>query len=68
MNEAAWALHTYLRNKGLLKKKGVRGQHIFITGAGSGIGKQMALKFARMGARITLTDVNFESVQNLGMQ
>jgi len=62
---AAWAVHTYLRNKGLLKKKSVKGQHIFITGAGNGIGKQIALRFARLGAKVSLTDINFESVQKL---
>ena len=39
-----WGFYAYLKNKGLLKKKSIKGQHIFITGAGSGIGRQMAIR------------------------
>jgi all-trans-retinol dehydrogenase (NAD+) len=41
-----------------LPKKSVKGQHIYITGAGSGLGRGMALKFAKRGANLTISDIN----------
>ena len=38
-----WALRTLFREKGWLTKQSVRGKHIYLTGAGSGLGRGMAL-------------------------
>lgn len=35
-----------------LRKKSVVGEHVFITGGASGIGKNMAFRFAKLGARV----------------
>ncbi len=40
------------------------GKVAFITGAGSGMGKAVALEFARNGAKIVAVDINKESVNN----
>lgn len=40
------------------RSKSVRGQNVLITGAGSGIGRVMAKRFAKLGARLILVDVN----------
>ena len=40
------------------RSKSVKGQICLVTGSGSGIGKLMAKKFAKLGARMILIDVN----------
>lgn len=47
----------------LIPKKSLKGEHAFITGAGSGIGKLMAIKLAEMGCKVTLADINLDSVK-----
>lgn len=43
--------------------KNVAGDTVLITGAASGIGKLLALKFARLGAKVALLDVNAAAVE-----
>lgn len=38
--------------------KSVAGELVFITGAGSGLGRLLAHRFARAGARVVICDVN----------
>ena len=42
-----------------------QGKVILITGAGSGIGKALAVHFASLGAKLVLTDINAESLQDV---
>ncbi|KAH0517671.1 Epidermal retinol dehydrogenase 2 [Microtus ochrogaster] len=42
-------------------KKNVAGEIVLITGAGSGLGRLLALQFARLGAVLVLWDVNKEA-------
>ena len=58
-----WAATIIARENGYLPKKSVKGKHVFITGAGSGLGRSMALKFAELGASLTISDINLEGVQ-----
>src|SRR4051812_27876600 len=43
----------------------INGSRIIITGAGSGFGKGMALKFAEAGARVAAIDINVDALSQL---
>lgn len=58
-----WGFKAFLYERGWYLKKSVQGKHVFITGAGSGLGRQMAIEFAKLGAKLTVNDIDFESVQ-----
>ncbi|NXK38155.1 RDHE2 dehydrogenase, partial [Piprites chloris] len=45
------------------RKKNVSGEIILITGAASGIGRCLSLKFARLGATLVLWDINQEGLK-----
>lgn len=44
-------------------KKSLRNEHVFLTGAGSGIGRYMAIQLAKMGAKLSISDVNMEGLE-----
>lgn len=46
-----------------LEKKNITGEIVLITGAGSGIGRLMAEKFAPLGVSLVLWDINQEGVK-----
>ena len=48
---------------GLLCKKDLNGEHVFLTGAALGLGRYMAIELAKMGCKLTLTDVNMENLE-----
>ena len=52
------SVQQFLRINGLYFKKSVKGQHVVITGSGSGIGREMALMLGHRGAKISIWDVN----------
>jgi all-trans-retinol dehydrogenase (NAD+) len=58
-----WGFYTFIKEQGWLPKKSVRGKHIFITGAGSGLGRMMAQTFAKKGAKLTISDVNIDGLE-----
>ncbi|NXJ81608.1 RDHE2 dehydrogenase, partial [Trogon melanurus] len=45
------------------RKKNVSGEIVLITGAGSGIGRHLSLKFASLGATLVLWDINQEGLK-----
>ena len=57
-------LFQFCREYGLtLGKKSLKGEHIFLTGAGSGIGRMMAIRFGHMGAKLSISDINLAGVE-----
>lgn len=48
-------------NRGVSMLERLRNQRVVITGAGSGIGRHLALRFASAGARVAVADRNRES-------
>ncbi|KAJ6216687.1 hypothetical protein RDWZM_007844 [Blomia tropicalis] len=45
------------------EKKDVTGKNVLITGGGSGIGQLMALKLAKLGARVIVWDINEDGLE-----
>ena len=58
-----WAFRAFLKERGWMPKKGLLNKHIFITGAGSGLGRRMAIQFVKLGAKVTLVGTDLQSVQ-----
>ena len=57
-------MYTLMKEKGCLPfKKNVKGKHIFLTGASSGIGRLMALRLAELGAKLSLSDMNLNGLE-----
>ena len=56
-------LLVFCREYGLtFGKKPLDKEHVFLTGAGGGIGRLMAQKLGAMGAKLSLSDINLEGV------
>lgn len=45
-----------------MPKKSVRGKHIFLTGAGSGLGRLLAIRLVKRGAHLSIVDINEKTI------
>lgn len=58
------AAYTFLNEYGLNPfKKSLNGDHVFLTGAGSGIGRLMAIRFGKLGCKLSLSDINMTGLE-----
>lgn len=55
------AMNEYGRNP---FKKSLNGDHVFLTGAGGGLGRLMAVKFGTLGCKLSLSDVSMQGLQD----
>jgi all-trans-retinol dehydrogenase (NAD+) len=51
-----------MKERGWLPKKNLAGQHVFLTGAGSGLGRLVAIRLAQYKCKLSLSDLNEASV------
>jgi hypothetical protein len=62
-NLVLWGIHTYCKSRGWLPKKSLKGEHVFLTGAGSGLGRYMAIEFAKQGCKLSLSDISMDGLE-----
>ena len=43
-------------------KKSLAKDHVFLTGAGGGIGRLMAIEFGKLGSKLSLSDINMSGL------
>ncbi|KAH7937789.1 hypothetical protein HPB49_016143 [Dermacentor silvarum] len=46
-------------------RKSLRDKHVLVTGAGHGLGREIALRCAQLGAKLILLDINKVSAEKL---
>lgn len=46
-----------------MPKKSIKGKHVFLTGAGSGLGRLLAIRLVKKGAHLSILDVNEKTCQ-----
>jgi NAD(P)-dependent dehydrogenase (short-subunit alcohol dehydrogenase family) len=56
---------TLLRDKGVTEMRDFNGKVVVVTGAASGIGREMALAFAERGARLALADIDGDGLEGV---
>lgn len=54
------AMNEYGRNP---FKKALNKDHVFLTGAGGGIGRLMAVRLGKLGCKLSLSDINMAGLQ-----
>jgi hypothetical protein len=53
------AMYVFMNERGLNPfKKNISKEHVFLTGAGMGIGRLMAFRFGKLGCKLSLADIN----------
>ena len=58
-----YSIYAILKKNGYWFKKSIRGKHVFLTGAGSGLGRLVSIRLAKLGAKLTIVDINEKGCQ-----
>ena len=58
-----YSLFAILKKTGFWFKKSIRGKHVFLTGAGSGLGRLVAIELGKLGCKLTIVDINETTCQ-----
>jgi NAD(P)-dependent dehydrogenase (short-subunit alcohol dehydrogenase family) len=58
-----YAVYSFMKIKGLLPKKSLKGKHVFLTGAGSGLGRMLSVKLAKLGCKLSISDLVGPTIQ-----
>jgi all-trans-retinol dehydrogenase (NAD+) len=56
-------IYNIIKEKGLLPKKSIKGEHVFITGGGSGLGRRLSILLGKQYANISVADINLEGAE-----
>ena len=57
-------LYVFMNEYGLNPfKKSLSGDHAFLTGAGMGIGRMMALRLGKLGVKLSLADIQMHALE-----
>ncbi|XP_064490243.1 short-chain dehydrogenase/reductase family 16C member 6-like isoform X2 [Ornithodoros turicata] len=48
--------------------KSLAGKVVLVTGSGHGVGRELALRFARLGAKVVLVDINTENNESVALE
>ena len=56
-------IYAFMKEYGWWRKKSLEGDHVFLTGAGNGIGRMMAVRFGQMGCYMSISDVNMQGLE-----
>jgi D-arabinose 1-dehydrogenase-like Zn-dependent alcohol dehydrogenase len=56
-------LYSQLKQNGLWFQKDITDKHVFLTGAGSGLGRLLAIRLAKKGAKLSLVDINYKGLE-----
>ena len=55
--------YSFLKEYGWMGSKKFDGDHVFLTGAGNGIGRLMAIRFGKLGCYLSLSDINMQGLE-----
>ena len=56
-----YSIYAWLKKNGLWFKYSIKNKHVFLTGAGSGLGRLVAIRLARHGTKLTIVDIDEKS-------
>jgi len=60
-----YILNKLRRHFGLCKQKSLVGETVFLTGGGMGIGRLVAFRLARLGAKVVIADIRAEDAERV---